>query len=285
MHISISHECTWLPILFLQLLFAIATAQDNPGTPSVMPIPTPVWANESTLAFDKPIAVLFTHFTDRLDANYITRPGLRTLTNLSRKHQWPTVYLHEGNAAPQAYFYHERQPTAYVNSSLGHFDFDSGPLEHIVVAGGFYELCLNNTVRQAIENWRAVRGKRLLQITYVLDAIYGVASDSYTEDRFNATLRNWINDRPSSTLLMSSVMAQLKDRDDAWKFLSRRWGNVPDEFGLYVRYRGEITAIRFSTPGFPTVLIAYTTTADLAELVDDSGSAFVENATLANDEQ
>ena len=237
------------------------------ATSQAAPCP-PKWVNESTLTIDGELAVLLTHFTDRLDQHHQTKPALRRITSLAQENQWPLFYLHEGTAPHNAYFYTDCNPTGYINSSLGRFDFDSQSLRHVIVAGGFYELCMDNTFRQIVENWSGIAREEKLQITFVMDAVYGVASDSYTTDRFDNRVRAWIQQQRSHTVVMSSVLEAIQTRDDCWTFLSRRWSKIPSSFGLHVRFRDEITAVRFAEPNQPTIVLFYTTSAALAKSVD-----------------
>ncbi len=222
----------------------------------------PEWTDPSELKFDGDAVVLLTHFTDRLDTEHATKPGLQKLVSFAKSNEVPFVYLHEEDADASQYFYNDCNPTAYVNSSLGEFGFNTGSLQHVILAGGFYELCFNNTFEETVANWSELRGKQELRITIVVDAIYGVASDSHTDDPFNADLRAWIREQPSETLLLNSVLQQLTAAD-AWKFLSRRWSSVPLKFGLHVRYKDVLSAIRFAEEGFPTIVIHYATADEL----------------------
>lgn len=244
---------------------AAAGLESADGRPMVC---QPQYADEAELKIPGGLAVLLTHFTERLDKERETRSALRTITNVAKSHKWPLVYLHEGNAAPEDYFYCDCEPTAFVNSSLGRFQFATDSLDHVIIAGGFYELCLDNTFSQIIENWSNVRERKELRITFVMDAIYGVASDSLTDDGFNAALRDWIRNQPDQTVLMSDVLDRIGSRDGVWTFLSRRWTRIPASFGLHVRYQDEITAVRFAQGSNPTVVIHYTTAAALARSVD-----------------
>lgn len=230
----------------------------------------PVWAEQSTLQFDGDFAILLTHFTTRLDKFKATRPALCTITQAAKQFDWPLIYLHEGLASNEQYFYCDCSPAAYVDSSLGRFDFDTRDLRHVVIAGGFYELCMDNTFRQVVENWSSLQTSDELRITFLMDGIYGVASDSQSEDSFDAPLHHWIRQQPDATVVMHSAMKWISNRDDAWKFLSRRWSKVPAGMGLHVRYKNEITAVRFAAEGRPTIVLHYTTARDFARSVDEA---------------
>ena len=225
----------------------------------------PEWTEPSELKFESNTAMLLTHFSGRLDHEHLTKPGLHKLVSLAKKTEIPFVYLHERDSDAGKYFYSDCNPTAYIDSSIGEFEFNTGGLGHVILAGGFYELCFNNTFQNTIEKWSELRGKQEFRITLVVDAIYGVASDSLTEDPFNAGLRKWIREQPSGTLLLDSVLKQLAV-DEAWLFLSRRWEAVPPEFGLHVRYKDVLSAIRFAEEGFPTIVLHYATVEELQKL-------------------
>lgn len=240
---------------------------------TIVPHPNqPLFTDEAKLEIEGGLAVLLTHFTDRLDTEYGTRAALGTLTEASKANDWPLIYLHEGSANPDQYFYAHPDPTAFVDSSLGRFQFDTTTLNHVVIAGGFYELCLDNTFSQVVENWSHISEEKQFRITFVMDAIYGVASDSWTEDAFNTGLRDWIREQPSTTVVMNSVLKTISEDKHAWTFLSRRWKKIPKEFGLHVRYGDELRAIRFAVKSKPTIVIHYTTAAAFAESVDKASN-------------
>ena len=224
----------------------------------------PTYADPSELQIDSDVAVLMTHFTSRLDELYLTRPGLKKLTQSCRQHKLPLIYLQEPHAPQHLYFHADCEPTAYIASDLGRFDFETRDLNHLVVAGGFYELCLDNTVKQIVENWSDIKSQKELHITYVTDAIYSVASDCLDDVSNYATLRSWMSQQPSPTFLLSDALEQIQSRDAAWKFLAARWSKIPPRFGLHVRFRGEITAVRFADPDYPTITVRYATVEQLA---------------------
>ena len=215
-------------------------------------------------------AVLFTHFSKRLDSELLTKPGLERLTEWTKKQTAPLVYLHEPYAEPELYFYSDCEPNAVAKSQIGYFYFKSAHLRHAIVAGGFYEMCLDNTVRQLIKNWgRAdIDAGTKLQITYVIDGIYCVASDCLVTDDFYRGLQDWIEQQPSTTLLLGDVLETIKSPQE-WIFLQRHWEHmpVPDGFGLEMEYGGVQKLLREPVEGKPTLRINYLSQQELAKAV------------------
>ena len=161
-----NHSCreemfkTCIVLFFLVLTTSVTAEESRPGQqPQIIQEPAiakesnetthcaPNWANESELKLDAKTAVFLTHFTERLDKNRMTRPALKRLVSAAKSKQHPTIYLHERHESNDKYFYTDCSPTAYIDSDIGFFEFDSSKIKHAVVAGGFYELCLHNTYR------------------------------------------------------------------------------------------------------------------------------------------
>lgn len=224
----------------------------------------PRFVDQSRFEVRQKTALFLTHFSQRLDTHLVTKPGLTRLVELAKQSKLPHLYLHEPYTASSIYFYPACDPDAYVESSIGFFEFASAKLEHAIVAGGFYEMCLNNTVTQLIRNWNQARiGEREVVITYVTDAVYCVAQDRHFADPFDGPLSAFIQQQPSTTVLLSDVLGQLPERAHAWTFLSRRWREVPMEWGLSIQLRDELTTVRAAQRGQPTLKIRYVSTAGL----------------------
>lgn len=232
----------------------------------------PDWVtNESTFSLAADTAVFLTHFSTRLDSQRHTEKTLHGLVDLAKSSELPFVYLHEPHQDDSTYFYNDCQPTAWIASSIGHFQFDSSPVKHAIVAGGYYELCLNNTVTQLIGNWYRSQPSHDLKLTYVLGGVYAVAQDRDVGSSSDSLIQSWLSAQPDTTIRLLDVMNILKSRNDAWDFLSRRWSKVPADVGLTVYFRGEKTAIRFAQPNRPTLTIQYMTLSELAEDLENPG--------------
>lgn len=226
----------------------------------ITPACPPVWlADQAGYRVETETAMFLTHFTQRLDKRQLTRPALQRLVQRSKEDKDCTLlYLHEPFSPNGIYFYPDCQPDAYIRSSIGHFDFDSSKVQHAIVAGGLYELCLNNTVSQILQNWLAASTGKDLRITYVTDAVYGVGSDSKLADPFDRRLQSWLRSQPDHVVILSDILEQLVGKE-AWTFLARRYDRVPADVGLYVEFRGELTAIQFASDARPTVTFAFAT--------------------------
>ena len=227
----------------------------------------PDWVQDpANWSVDSPTAVFLTHFTKRLDKEELTRPAMQKLVALAKREDIPVVYLQESHHPAADYFYDDCEPTAYVESGVGQFSFKTGKVDHAIVAGGYYELCLNNTVRQLIENWSRHSNQqptsqqskpRKLKITYVLDATYAVLSDSHYTDTFDGKIQAWIKEQPCTTVLLSAGLKQIKNRQDATTLLSRRWNTVPSNYGLQYRFRNISQLVRDPAPNGSTLMIEY----------------------------
>lgn len=160
-----------------------------------------------------------------------------------------------------------------MDSSVGLFEFDTRRVEHAIVAGGFYELCLNNTVKQLIANWQRADDPRQLRITYVLDAVYSVFSDRVVTDPFDRDFDYWIEKQPTTTVLLSSALKRIEDRKQAATLLSRRWKNVPSNFGLHYGFRDVLQLVREPSPGSPTLTVSYLPVSKLQRELDSLATA------------
>ena len=227
--------------------------------------------NESKFSLASETTIFLTHFSTRLDSQRHTEKTLHGLVDLAKSNELPFLYLHEPHQDDSTYFYNDCQPTAWITSSIGHFQFDSSSLKHAIVAGGYYELCLNNTVTQLIGNWNRSQPSHDLKLTYVLGGVYAVAQDRDVGGSYDSLLQSWLSSQPDTTVRLLDVMNVLKSRNDAWDFLSRRWSKVPADVGLTIYFRGEKTAIRFAPPDRPTLTIQYMTLSELAEGLENPG--------------
>jgi len=255
--------------LILTLICLLATASGGMAQQTMATASKacpPDWlADQAGYRIETETAMFLTHFTKRLDKQQLTRPALERLVERSKADKACTLlYLHEPFSPNEIYFYPDCQPDAYIRSYIGHFDFDSSKVQHAIVAGGLYELCLNNTVSQIIQNWLAANTGKDLRITYVTDGVYGVAADSKLTDPFDRGLRRWLRAQPHHVVTLSGVLEQLAG-NDAWTFLQRRYNRVPADVGLYVQFRGELTAMRFARNGRPTVTFAFVTADELPQ--------------------
>ena len=251
------------PVFFLLacLVGGAAVAQDRDF---VAP-----WIDDpSTWRVDSKTAVFLTHFTNRLDKNELTRPAQQKLNAVAKQYEIPVLCLQERHRPTDEYFYPDCEPTACVDSAVGLFEFDTQNIEHAIVAGGYYEMCLNNTVKQLIANWQRARRPRNLRITYVLDAIYCVFSDRVVTDPYDRAIDRWLEKQPTKTVLLSSALAQLDDRKQAASFLSRRWHNVPIDFGLHYGFRDVFQLVRDPKRSSPTLMISYLPVNKLADNLD-----------------
>ena len=241
--------------------------------PDTMKVPcTPVWVDESEFAAKDQTTTFLTHFCLRLDPNRLTKVGLDSLVTLSKEKQFGVIYLQEEHAPTSDYFYTDCGPTAYVGSSIGFFKFDSSEIRHAIVAGGFYEMCLNNTVTQIARNWQSINEPIDLRITYVTDAIYNVASDSRVGDRFDRKIRDWLNKQKHTTVVLSDVLDQLDDRTDALEFLSRRARLLPVGFGLNLKYEGDTHLLRQPATERPIITVEFLTASQLKTTLEHEES-------------
>ncbi|MEZ5658611.1 MAG: hypothetical protein R3E83_08795 [Burkholderiaceae bacterium] len=124
-------------------------------------------------ALTKPF-VLVTHASSEYDSRMATKSGLDALVHHARIVRMPVIYLADDSPL-DGYFARDCAPTAWVFSEGGELSFRVGA-NHVLLAGGHLELCLNRTIHGLLDQWGRLppRDRRL---TLVADAIYANARE------------------------------------------------------------------------------------------------------------
>ncbi|MEZ5651016.1 MAG: hypothetical protein R3E87_10760 [Burkholderiaceae bacterium] len=128
----------------------------------------------AALRLDTRRLLLVTHASSAYDSRLATKRGLDELLRRARAARIPAIYLAD-DSPPDAYFPADCQPNAWVFSEGGELRFQTDA-DHVLLAGGHLEICLNRTIHALLDQW-ARRRPRDRRLTLVADAIYANARE------------------------------------------------------------------------------------------------------------
>jgi hypothetical protein len=152
--------------------------------------------------------MIVTHASSSYDSRLASKRGVEQAIRYARAKNMPLIYLADQQAAsPEHFFIDDCRPNHWVYSKDGEISFDLRA-SRLYIVGGHLEVCLLNTVQDALSRW-AKQPPHDLTITYFMDSIYSNGSEIAQSDPYHKDYMRFIN-----------VVSYGKPADEAWPKLT-----------------------------------------------------------------
>ena len=215
---------------------------------------------------------LITHSSTYFDPLRLTENSMRNLVSYSKQNADPVYYLHdEGNPNNPyyLYMYDDCEPDGYLYSEIGFYSIDISQVRDVTVAGGYYELCENNTVRETVHKWASLKGTgNDFSITQVTDAIFAVGEDVEWTDPYYRKYQDQFQSlrarHPKSSISLSTLLDLIGEPSLVVDYLKRRLPSVPSGWNVMIEYLGKTTPIQQGEFGNSTLTFRFVETGDLS---------------------
>ncbi|MEZ6063514.1 MAG: hypothetical protein R3C19_24460 [Planctomycetaceae bacterium] len=215
----------------------------------------PKFTDAADLKLTSDTVAFATHSSRHFDPLRRTGPGLNRVVATMKQHGLPVLYLHDQHNSENPawlYLYDDWQPTAFLRSDIGHFELDFTSVRHVVCVGGYFTLCQNNTVSDAVRNWQRDAANHDLRITQVVDGIFDLGDGVLDTDPFRPTMRKFLYDElkaghPDAVMSLEDMLRIIGDKDQAVGYLRRRLPALPAEVDVTIDFFGDRTQIQEAT--------------------------------------
>ena len=147
--------------------------------------PTPTWTASNQVKLNEGPVMIVTHPSTQWDGRFVSKLGMDAAVAFAKQQKVPVIYLQD--SAPsnnQTYFFSDCNPTYWVSSSGGEFNFNV-PSRHVLSVGGHWEMCQKTTLKDLFyNNWSKVTEGNL-RLTQIMDGIYSYPTDyMYSSDPY-----------------------------------------------------------------------------------------------------
>jgi hypothetical protein len=235
--------------------FAGAASQAAPCGPFTFTPP-----NQVSLKSDA--AMIVTHPSTLWDGRFSSKSGMDAAVKYGKKHNMPIIYL-EGSDNAETYFFADCEPTYWVQSFGGEFNF-AVETNHIYSVGGHWEACQSSTMYDLIEAWQKKSGVDLT-ITEVMDGIYSYGNNVHTGDSYKSMFDQFINivtyrnkGVGKFKLNLMEMMGIIHDNAKEIEFVKRQlppYLSMPKEYEVQLHFNGKLVEVlRPSSVAKPSVL-------------------------------
>ncbi len=233
-------------------------------------------AEQKDLTVDSSVAVFITHSSSYFDPGLITKSGTQTLVDYAVIEKIPLFYLHDaGNDGNpfSGYMYEHCSPDAYIYSEIGHHSVDLKNVQKLYVAGGYFELCQQNTVTDSIRSMTKNELFKEVRVVQVLDAIFSVAQEKEFSDSFYPELYQLQQDRTFQTgkftVSLQEITTLMADTDLVLEYFSRRVAlmPLPPGWGVDLLYKDTTLNVRSGLKN-KTIKFEYVLSGDLETFVE-----------------
>lgn len=215
---------------------------------------SPKFVDPFLVELNHPTIALFTHSSSHFDPLRLTKPAVERVTSVMKRRGLPVIYLHDKhnrNNPWWGYLYRDWKPTAFVESEIGHHDFDFTKVRHVVSLGGFFWRCQKNTIADSIRLWRRDAPESDFRITQVVDGIYDVAEavEGAQRDRIRKFQHDILwTQRPGASMTLEQIL-DLTDSDEACiRFLKRQLPALPEDVNVKLDLFGHEFVISKAKP-------------------------------------
>lgn len=171
---------------------------------------------------------------------------MQTSVRFAKASDWSVFYLHDAANSSNPfsqYLYDDCSPDAYLYSDIGFYSVDISKVEHVLVAGGYYELCENDTVKSTIEMWSRLTGEHHLTITQITDAVFGVGEDMRFEDPYYDEYQRHFQvlraRHPKSAIALDEILELTGSTALAVDYLQRRLPATMPGWNVAIEYEGQ----------------------------------------------
>ncbi len=142
--------------------------------------------------------------------------------------------------------YNYCEPDEYIHSDIGHHFLNLRSSNKIYVAGGYFEMCQQNTVTDSIQSMALNPSTKKITIMQVLDAVFSVAQEKRFDDPFYPQLYDLQQSRTLQTgkftVSLSEMLDLMSDPNIALEYLSRRINRMPlpSGWGVSLVYKNKV---------------------------------------------
>lgn len=229
----------------------------------------PEFTKPSDVMLQQSTVVLVTHASAHFDPLRQTKPAVDRVMAAAKRRRIPVVCFHDRHNSKNPawlYLYDDWKPTAFVESDIGHYNFDTSRVRHVVCLGGFFWCCERNTLSDTIRHWRRDAPDQDLRITQVVDGIFDVAEGVVPPYRdrvrkFQADVL-W-KQYPQAAITLKQILDLIGDDESAVDFIKRQIPELPGGVNVTIDFFGEripLTTIEKKTDSeisTPELVLAY----------------------------
>jgi nicotinamidase-related amidase len=198
--------------------------------------------------------VLFvTHSSTHFDPARVTSLGMNKLVSYAKREGIPYYYLHDSvspNNPFHGYMYEHCEPDAFLDSDIGYHSVNLRNVKQLYVAGGFFEMCQQNTVTDAIRSMSQNQDNNVIKVTQVVDAIFSVAEEKEYSDPFWPKLYELQQNRTMATgkftISLRELVDTIENSKDVLNYLARRVNKMPLPAGwsVDITFKGQSLVVR-----------------------------------------
>ncbi len=229
---------------------------------------------QSKLVIANREVVFVTHSSTHFDPLSLTKNPVNQLVEKTMD-SMSIFYLHDSRSNINLfnmYLYDYCEPTAYLHSDIGFHKLDLSSVDSIMVAGGYFEMCENNTIVSSIDSWATQpndSSTKKYKVTQITDAIFAVGQDIRSSDPYYLDFRDiFYNDlrrrHHSSAIPLSTILGVIESPESKLEYLSRRLPkNIPSNWNIFLQLQGEELRHRFVGEGSPTIIFEYVSSDEL----------------------
>ena len=226
----------------------------------------PEFTEPKNVVLDRSTVAFFTHASRHFDPLCITQPAVIRVAESMKAAGLPTIYLHDSyNSKNPAwmYLYRDRQPTAFVNSDVGHIDLNFKSIRHVVSVGGYFGQCQRSTVEDSIRCWRRDAKNEDFRVTQIVDGIFCVSEYMKGTDPYYFKVREYFYGylrslHPKAVISVHHTLRCIADRDLAIDYLCRQVPTLPGDVNIVIDFFGHSETVHVSAiRNAPTLTLAY----------------------------
>lgn len=227
------------------LLFLMTSSQFAFAFPCSLPSFVS-YEQQASLIIPTSTAVFVTHSSKHFDPLHLTKNGMNHLVKFAKQEGFSVYYLHDSgnpNNPFEGYMYDDCEPEAYIYSEIGLHRLNTENVDHVYVAGGFFELCENNTVKTAVKNWQKRPGKgHQLKVTQVVESVFAVGEKIFYQDPYHREYYNYFyNDlkkrNSSSSIPLSDIFRIISADNLVVEYIKRHLPQVPLNWNVSIKWR------------------------------------------------
>lgn len=155
----------------MRSIFAVVSFFTFVSAAGAASCPPHAWTDPARVKTGEGPLLIVTHPSTQWDGRFVSKLGMDATVAWAKTRNIPVVYLQDSQPSnAQTYFFSDCNPTYWVQSSGGEFEF-AVTSRHVISVGGHWEMCQRSTFEYLIQrNWRNMDGD--LRLTLVMDGIY-----------------------------------------------------------------------------------------------------------------
>lgn len=219
--------------------------------------PLPSFTPPNEVKIESDILLLVTHVSTQWDSQMSAKAGANEVVAYAKDNEIPFIYL-QNFKDPHTYYYTECNPTYYVESYGGEFQF-SFPSKHVLSIGGFYERCKRNTLEHAMAVWEKGKTEEDLRITEIEEGIYMAGDYVRNDDPYREAYLKFKSEKGLSVINLFDFMSVVNDSKMEKEYVKRLLSQfkMPPKHRVVVEVDGKESFVLKEKTGAPTLTFNY----------------------------